>query len=268
MDWPQPGRREASDEGAPAGPVPAVADWFYALWSGDGNPETASVELRPVRLTQACVQALPASGAGLSLSTTAFRVPLGASDDIASHAERLQFTQGEGPCLDAALGQRMLVVTEADIARSWPSFAEQLFATTPYRALISLPLHVAPGLAGALDLYLTGERQLAAVSLVDAAAVTDEIGQALGDPAPVTRASSPWADETEPRWLQTDAARRRTNVWVAMGMLMSRVELTAADALATLRAHAYGRGEMLDDVADALVGGRLEITAVLAPGAD
>ena len=56
----------------------------------------------PIRLTKACVQVLPITGAGLSLfSAPTMRIPIGASDDTATAAERAQFTVAQGPCFDA-----------------------------------------------------------------------------------------------------------------------------------------------------------------------
>ena len=103
----------------------------------------------------ACGRLLPIAGAGLGLMNDAFRVPLGASDDLASAAERLQFTQGEGRCLDASKHCRLVIAGPVDIEQRWPAFARELFNLTPYRAVISLPLPLEPDLGAALDLYLS-----------------------------------------------------------------------------------------------------------------
>src|ERR1700710_712461 len=95
---------------------------FRAAWV-EGDAQTAVAELLPVRLARACVAVLPVSGAGLSVIDDSFRVPLGASDETATTAERLQFTTGEGPCLDAARSGRMVVTRGEEISRRWPRFA-------------------------------------------------------------------------------------------------------------------------------------------------
>src|SRR6185437_11302048 len=77
-----------------------IARQFHEAWQAAGRQD-GGLELLPVRLAQACVAVLPVSGAGISLLYDDFRVPLGASDDAASCAEQLQFTTGEGPCLQA-----------------------------------------------------------------------------------------------------------------------------------------------------------------------
>jgi AmiR/NasT family two-component response regulator len=63
-------------------------------------------------------------------------------------------------------------------------------------------------------------------------------------------------------WLQSGTVRDRTNVWVAMGMLMTRLETTAPDALAVLRGYSYSHDTMLDDVARDLITGRLDVEQV------
>ncbi len=52
-----------------------------------------------------------------------------------------------------------------------------------------------------------------------------------------------------PAWLDTDPARDRTYVWVAMGRAISQFGLSATDAIASLRSFAYGHDRLLDDVA-------------------
>jgi len=97
-----------------------VAQRFRAAWVDTNVPVPAGVELLPVRLARACVQVLPVDGASISVLTEDFRYPLGASDDTANAAERLQFTQGEGPCLDALRTNSPVQANAQDIYRRWP----------------------------------------------------------------------------------------------------------------------------------------------------
>lgn len=59
------------------------------------------------------------------------RVPLGASDEDAATAERLQFTVGEGPCLQAHSSARPVYTPAAVFAARWPLLYEELTARTP-----------------------------------------------------------------------------------------------------------------------------------------
>jgi hypothetical protein len=252
------GRRSADADTA------RVAAEFRSAWSGDGDPATASVELLPVRLAKACVAVLPVDAAGLSLHQTDFRLPIGASDDVASLAERLQFTQGEGPCLESTHTRRSVTVDAAEMEERWPSFADELFRHTPYRTIVSLPVAITPRAFAALDLYLVDAAAVSALSLASVTAVTVQVAEALAAAVGTSSVmlSSDEDDENEyamPIWLDVEPARDRTYVWVAMGMVMAQFELSAGDALALLRSFAYGHDRLLDDVAIGLVKGTLDI---------
>jgi len=59
------------------------------------------------RLCTAAVKALPACGAGVSLMSDAGVRGVAAASDVASeHVDELQFTLGEGPCMDAFTSRR------------------------------------------------------------------------------------------------------------------------------------------------------------------
>lgn len=215
-----------------------------------------------MRLARACVTVLPVNGAGLSLLNHDFRVPVGSSDDMASCAERLQFTQGEGPCLDAARNHQLVLTTGAEIERRWPSFGAEFLGQTPYRGVASLPLRLSTETIGALDLYVEDEQDLSRMRIADAVMVAQQITDALTIAQAITGSATAWSDESEPVWLRTPTVRNRTNVWVAMGMLMTRMDIPAPDALSVLRAYSYGHDAVLDDVADELVKGTLDVAEV------
>ncbi|MCW2529008.1 MAG: hypothetical protein JWM76_3868 [Pseudonocardiales bacterium] len=126
------------DAGRVSSSIADVAHLFQQAWI-DGDKATAVPELLPVRLARACVAVLPVTGAGLSLIDDDFRVPIGASDEASEAAERLQFTQGEGPCLDAARSGQIVFAQAEQIQRRWPAFGEQFARQTPFRAVISIP---------------------------------------------------------------------------------------------------------------------------------
>lgn len=242
----------------------SAAAMFRRVWTGEDDTSTACAELLPVRLSRACVEVLPVDGAGLSLHETAFRVPLGANDDVATLAERLQFTQGEGPCLEAAGERRLLVAGPRVLGDRWPAFTDELYRRTPYRAIASLPLALTPRTFGALDLYFTDPDAVDGVSLVDVSSVCAEIVEALqiataAGPAPSTHVTldSDVDPDVLPAWLTSAPARMRASVWVAMGMAMTAHRLTASDALALLRSYAYGHDLLVDDLAVALADGEM-----------
>lgn len=251
----------------PIGTAPeseTVAARFRAAWTGPADQDTAIPELLPVRLARACVQVLPVDGAGLSLLDHDFRVPVGSSDGMATHAERLQFTQGEGPCLDAARAHQLVVAAAEEIERRWPAFGAEFLEHTPYRGVVSLPVRLSGNTVGALDLFFKHEQDLGRLSIADAVAVTQQITDALIVAQAIAQSTTAWSGEPEPIWLRGAGVRNRTNVWVAMGMLMTRADVVAADALAMLRGYSYSHDAVLDDIADQLVTGELDIAELRA----
>ena len=233
-----------------------VAARFRARWlSGVGDTPAAELPLLlPVRLAQAAAYVLGVDGAGISVLSEEFRVPLGASDDHASSAERLQFTTGEGPCLSAARTHRPALSTEADMHARWPMFAEQLFTRTPYRGVMSVPLVHADTHIGAVDLYTRDPARLTTISALAAVSVADQIQAAL---FPHIHTPDPDTGQLRPVWLHGTAPRDRMRVWTAIGMLAAAADVTAPDALALMRGYAYTHDTTLDDLAAHLIDGTL-----------
>lgn len=221
-----------------------------AAASGEG------VQLLPERLARACARVLPVQGAGMSLINDEFRVPLGASNDTAAFAERLQFTLGQGPCLHAYRQSEPLRATAADIRRRWPVLFSELTNGTPYRSIVCMPLlRDAPGRGGAIDLYLEDPDLAATLPLGDALVVTDYIASALA--LSTDEGMSP--DPVGPSWLNNAAPRERMQVWVAVGLMTVKLRVGAHDALSLLRAYAYSNNAVLEDIAPQLISGSLPV---------
>src|SRR4051794_27750984 len=217
-------------------------------------PELRGPEMLAVRLARACVAALPVDGAGLSIhDLQGHRTPIGASDPVASHAERLQFTLGDGPCLRAHDDGLAIAFDEAAIARNWPELHASLIGETPFRAVLSVPLLPPLGPLLVLDLYVRDPDALPATDRDDVEDVTIAltramVAAALGAPMPEGRG-----------WWDGPDALRRARVWQATGMVNVGLGLDAPDALAVLKAHAFAVGRVVDDVAADLVDGRLSL---------
>jgi len=215
-------------------------------------------ELLPDRLAQACVSIMPATAAGVSVfSTDGFRFPAGASDLTASVAERLQFTLGDGPCLDAHATGEPVEATEQTMARRWPEFHLQLVTRTPYRAIVSLPMSGYPDGMGCVDLYFVDDAAVDALDRDAAGAAVRHIRTLLvGDDVDV-----------EPVWVDSTVDAPRNRVMTAIGMLNVALGVTAEQALAVLRAHAFSEDTTIDDIAARLVRRELSPSA-LDPSSD
>lgn len=215
--------------------------------------------LLPLALVEGCMDVLPIDGAGLSL-TQELRVPLSASDPAVGRAERLQVTLGDGPCISAAGRSAPLVASGATLSLRWPVFHTELLRQTPFRSIASLPIRLPDGLSlGAVDLYSTDEegRPFAAVPAAGPEIAERVAGLLLG--------MSGWLQEsrgTGTHRLEL-AAERRLDVWVAVGMVIGQTGMSNLDALALLRAFAFGHDLDLDALAARLTTAELAVDALL-----
>jgi hypothetical protein len=224
---------------------------FLEALQGPVADELAGPDMLPTRLARAAAVALPMDGAGLSIHEGAgLRTPVGASNPDAAHAERLQFTHGDGPCLRAHDTGRAIAFDLEDIARNWPELHASLVGESPFRAVLSLPLPPPLGPTVVLDLYATDPARLTQVPRADVETVllcmTEELVRASDTPAGA------------PRWWDAPDARRRVAVWQATGVLSVTLDMDVVAALAVLRAHAFATGRVVDDVAADVIGGQIE----------
>ena len=185
---------------------------------------------------------------------------LGSSDASARVYDELQFTLGEGPCLDSvALRGPILAadLTDPDDTR-WPVYGPALLAYE-IRGVFAMPVVVAGEHVGALDLFcaqpgrLTGEQftgaaaaaELASVPLLDL--MGSDLQAAVDDPT-----SNAWAELS---------ILSRAEVSQATGMLVAQLGIDPAEALVRLRAHAYATNRSATDVARDILDRRLTLEA-------
>ena len=239
-----------------------IAGRFDAALDDVDEPGLRGPQLLPVRLARACARTLRVEGAGIRLVDAAQqRVPLGASSDEAAVAERLQFTVGAGPCMTAQETRQPVFAVEDDLRRRWPVFTDLLLGSTPFRAVVALPLQPALAGAGAIDLYFRRSVDVPDLDVFEALAVGELATSALGDAA----VWSSWSPAEGPDWLQGPTPRRRAAVWEAMGKVSVELEVDTRAALDLMRASAYGRGASIEDVAADLLTGAVRAVD-LAPG--
>ncbi len=216
--------------------------------------ELSGPELLPTRLSLAAVEALPVDGAGVSLlGADGRRMPLGASDDHAACAERLQFLTGSGPCSAAQEACEPVFAVLDDLRRRWPEFTDLLVQNTPYRAVVALPLPASLSGTGAMDLLFTEPEAVPKLDVFDAVSVAQLVTSHLSE----ATVWSTWEADRGPDWMHGPQARQRAAVWEAMGLLSLLREVDPAAALAMLRAAALAANRTVDDVAIDLLEGRL-----------
>jgi transcriptional regulator with GAF, ATPase, and Fis domain len=206
------------------------------------------------QICRACVAGLDVDGAAISLLTAStLRETLWASDATAELLEDLQFSLGEGPCIEAATAGRPVLVTDlSDIAQTsrWPIYAAAVVEQAGVGAVFALPLQWGAITVGVLDLYrrapgwLSPEQSRDALSAADAAAL-----MLLGlrtDPGDDLAWDRSWSNRAE--------------IHQATGMVVVQLGISAADAFARLRAHAFAEQRLLGDVARDVVARRLHFS--------
>ena len=217
--------------------------------------------LTPSVLSRAVTELLPVDAGGMSTLLGVLRLPLGASNESARTAEVLQTSLGEGPCLAAAVAKSTCVADLAEMLTRWPVYGEELTRRTPFRSVAAVPLSTPDGdVFAALDLFAEDEHlshrlDLDAVDQHIAAPTSALLSLCLSDVRGVD------LEQEMPDWYLVATARRH-HVWVATGMLVGRRQQSTRDALSLLRAHAYGLGCTLDELADDLVEGRAGLDEV------
>jgi hypothetical protein len=200
-------------------------------------------------LAAACQRALPVSGVGLAWMTD--EGPAGtiaATDGPAVELEELQFSLGEGPCVDASRTGRP--VLQPDLARTapsrWPAFADGALEAG-IRAVFAFPLRVGAIRVGVLDLYRDQAGPLSENELTEALCFADAATLVLLHEQAGSRmqgATPPFDDRAE--------------VHQATGVISVQASVGLAEALVLLRARAFAEGRPLGEVAQDVLSGGLD----------
>lgn len=213
------------------------------------------------RLCRACVEQLDVDGAAISyVQGGSTRGTFGSSGELSRNLDELQFTFGEGPCLDAVrTGQPVFApdLDDPDELR-WPALLGAV-RRSGVRAMFAMPVSLASSRVGALDLFRNqcgplGRRELhGAMIAADLAALPllDMITDA-GDWDADKEMGDPWPEI---------ASLERVEVYQATGMIMARLEVDATEALVRLRAYAAVRDLGVTEVAWAVIERRLRLDA-------
>lgn len=206
------------------------------------------------RLCDTCVEVLDVTGAGIMLmSDGEHRGTLGVSNRVMTVVEDLQFTLGEGPCIDAHTSEHPIL--EPDLVdpatNRWPAFSGPA-VQAGVRAVFGFPLRIGAVNLGALDVYLDHPADLRTDQLTDAVVMAGVISNTVL----ALQAEAPPGELPE---LLDATAHHRAIVHQASGMLSAQLDIDVADALVRIRAHAYTSSRPVNDVAHDVVERRLRL---------
>lgn len=182
------------------------------------------------------------TGAGVMVLTDGVpQASLCTTGSVSDLIEQLQYTLGEGPCIDAYQTGR--VIAEPDLGAPatprWPAFAPKALEAGA-RAIFGFPVRIGAARIGALNLYrdqsgpLSNEQHADALAMADVTARTLLALQAHAGP------------DSIPSELDTDI---HSAVHQAAGMVSIQLQMSVGNALVRLRAYAFRTDRPLVEVA-------------------
>jgi hypothetical protein len=226
-----------------------------ALLDNDGVQDRAA-GLFPAA-TIAAADALGVDGLSAGVGTGPQGVVLAWGREAVGVAlEDLQFTLGQGPSLEAvATGAPVLVPDLREQASRWPAFVPDA-VDLKVHAVFAFPLRIGAISVGVLTAHRAVSGPLADGQLADALALADAVTVLLLHRAPAdTDGSAPEWSGPQPGWAQP--VTHRAEVHQATGMISVQLNVSLAEALVRLRAHAYVQDRPIAEVAADVVARRL-----------
>jgi hypothetical protein len=213
-----------------------------------GRDATAGAGELMRRLCRFAADEMSLSGCALVLmSGTGSASVLAGAGRHARTITGLQMELGEGPCLQAyATGVPVLLPDlAAEEANRWPAFAAAALAVG-VQAEFSLPLSGGPSGIGTLDLCRDAPGTLSDEHLEDALATAE-----IARDAVLYQQYAPGGGS--PAELLETVGNDRIVIYQATGMIAAQLDETVSDALARLRAAAFGSGRPIYDIAQDVV---------------
>lgn len=216
----------------------------------DGTGSTA-------RLCAVCADVTEMTGAGIMLLRAGRpQASVCTTNGVSARIEELQYTLGEGPCVDAHRDGRPVV--EPDLADPtvvrWSEFSRSAVQAGA-RAVFGFPVGVGGARLGALNLYRDRPGPLTDDQHADAVAVAGVAARAI---IAMQAGAAPGALGAD---LEAGADFRFI-VHQAGGMASVQLGVPVADALVQLRAHAFGSNRSVVDVAGDVIERRLRFDRV------
>jgi hypothetical protein len=212
--------------------------------------ESGASPTTPGPLCAVAAELIQVTGAGVMvLADGTPQASLCSTGRVSALIEELQYTFGEGPCIDAHLSGS--VVAEPNLASPsesrWPAFTPKVLAAGA-RAIFGFPVRIGAARVGALNLYRDETGPLTDDQHADALVVADVIARNLLTlQAGVPAGSVP---------LQLDMGLQSA-VHQAAGMVSVQLGVSVGEALVRIRAYAFSSDRPLTEVAHDVIDRRL-----------
>lgn len=197
-----------------------------------------------VSLTRTSLE--PVDGASVSVVRTDNLETATATSDEVRVLDQSQYDTGAGPCVQAirdGLRHNVLLTEEAE---GWPTFVGDALAAG-FRSVLSVPLAIAGGTVGSLNLYSRHDHVFADAE-VDAAGV-------FADRAAVVLANATAFANTEATNQHLQIALEHARIiGRAQGVIMARQNCDSDAAFDTLRRASQRTNRKLRDIAEEIAG--------------
>jgi hypothetical protein len=191
-----------------------------------------------------------------------------ATDTMARRLDELQYTVGEGPCLDAYLYDSPQFYPDLDNVvqtSRWPTFAADATRLGAH-ALFAFPIPDGQRPAGVLELYRRCAGSLTAAQYASAATCAAAIGVRLQSNWQAHAAQFDSAEQAIDAAATAGSASgdstdafTRTQIHIAGGMVAVQLAIHADEAIDRLRAYSFARNLAISAVAADIIARRLTL---------
>ncbi len=222
--------------------------WAIAALAGQPRTATSDVADRLRRLCCAVTSGLGVAGAAVELKSGPDSEAIAAvSDEMTRGLAGLEFDLGEGPSRSAHSQGRPVIVPDLGApAADWAGWGPAARAAG-IGALFAFPLQVGAARFGVLTMYSTVPRSLHRIEFGRCLAMAELATEIL-------LASSDLGADGDIDPSLKGVLGFRVEVYQAQGMVMAALDVSLAEALARIRAHAFASDRDLADVAVDIVG--------------
>jgi hypothetical protein len=218
-----------------------------ALADGHGPHRGSTLD----RLLRTGAELLGVTGASVAIVRDGeHRGTVAASGRAPAAVDELQFTLGEGPCIDADISAGPVLEPDLrDAAGTWPAFGPAALALGCCAAF-AFPLRIGAARVGVLGLYRDQPGALDARDLADALTLANVATHVL-----LTLEDDLEAGSLPGRL--PEVLQHRRVVHQATGMIAAQLDVDPATAIARLRGWAWAQDRSIDDVATDVVAGAI-----------
>ncbi|MFI6096418.1 GAF and ANTAR domain-containing protein [Lentzea sp. NPDC051213] len=213
-------------------------------------------------LANRCVTALGVDAAGILLVDHHGELQVvGASSDRARLLELFELQHRQGPCMECYLTSEPVTVTGlADPPPRWAEFCS-VARDAGFGAVHALPMRLREQTVGALNLFTVAEGALTESSV--------RVAQAMADVATIGLLQAQIISHRELLAGQLqNALQSRVLIEQAKGVLAERLQIDMGRAFETLRQYSRSNNKHLSSVAEGVIAGTIELTALAAAATD